>query len=105
MSETSKYLDALKEIESFCKSNKIEINENIISTILSQCGIDFRLRRDSSTSSTKYPETKEPLREFIPATEGQVKALKLMNKFKEGLSKAEAWNIIHEGSNKKEQEY
>lgn len=96
MTETTKYLESLKEIKEFSK----DLDSSIVTAIINQIGIDFRLRKDNPTKST---ETKQP--EFIPATEGQVQALKNMNKFKEGLSKAEAWNIIHESSNKKEQEY
>jgi hypothetical protein len=101
MTEITKYLEALDEIIEWQKKKKdcLELTENIIVAIINQIGIDFRLRKDNPTKSELIKQ------EIIPATEGQIKALKLMNKFKEGLSKAEAWNIIHDSSNKKEQEY
>lgn len=102
MIETTKYLNALKEIADFDKSNKLNLDKEIVAEIIRQIGIDYRLQ--NKDNPTKH-ETKESIKEFIPATEGQVQALKNMNKFKEGLSKSEAWNIIHESSNKKEQEY
>lgn len=104
MTETKKYLDCLEEIIEWQKNKKncLELTPEMVIAIISQFGIDSRLKGSSSTKS----EIKEPIKqEIIPATEGQIKALKLMNKFKEGLSKSEAWNIIHDSSNKKEQEY
>lgn len=101
MTETTKYLECLREIETFCESNKIEISENIISTIIGQVGIDFRLKRDSIKS-----ETKEPIKQEITlATEPQKELLtKLKIKFDKDISKQEAWQIINT-HNKKEQEY
>lgn len=102
MTETQKYLDCLKEIKTFSK----DLDKDIVVAIINQVGIDSRLNLQSNDLTKREAETKEPVKTFIPATEGQVKALKLMKKFKEGMSKQEAWKIINE-SNKKnnEEEY
>ena len=99
MTEVQKYIEVLKEIASFSKN----LDKDIVISIINQFGIDSRLKRDSTTKSTEA--IKEPVKqEFIPATDGQVRRLKVINKFVEGLSKSEAWAIINADS-KKEQEY
>lgn len=96
MTEVTKYLEALKEIRDFDKANKLNLDSSIVTALVNQIGVDFRLRKDNPTKS----ETKQP--EFFPCTEPQIKVLKSINKFTEGLSKAEAWAIINDSKNKKE---
>lgn len=97
MSETQKYLNTLKEIADFDKTNKLNLSENIIIAIINQTGIDYRQNKDKDIDKEK---------EFIPATEPQkVLLTKLKIKFDKNISKKEADRLIKEYNKNKEQEY
>lgn len=95
--EATKYLEVLKEIRDFDKANKLNLDKEIVITILQEVGKDYRAVKTEVTDRKKVEDI----------TPKQKALLEKLGKYKEGMTKQEAFTIIKELSNKrnKEDEY
>ena len=83
-------MQELEYIDLYKRIFKIIPSEKVAMMITQEMGKDRR----QANIPNKFPASKEVKK--VPATISQIKELKRINKFREGMSKSEAWKIINE---------